>query len=165
MVNLRSSSLLTNCAAATLLLIGAVSLTAARPSHSDQHSLPASVAETRVDDAIITVNRLGSRNTPVDSHGELLGEVLLYPAGTVKVGLGAAAPTPLRAKHRLKSRPPITPHLASGEIHVELSGGGRIELGARVAGGSSESLTAVGDHLVLLRGGAGVDVGQSTKRK
>ena len=84
-------------------------------------------------------------------------QVLVWAAGTAKVGVGDAAPTPLADTLRLSSLSAITADVSEGDVHIRLITPGRMRLGAEVSGGRAIRFTATGRHIVVLKGGVGAD--------
>jgi hypothetical protein len=119
-----------------------------------------SAARTRLpgQGANVTVyaTRVGTKNVAVDSRGQIAGEILIYGAGPVKVGLGTAEPQVVADTIRLKIFPAFIADVTDGDVHVELRGEGALEIAATVTGGPAVNVSATGQHLVLLKGGTGI---------
>ena len=101
---------------------------------------------------IVRLNDLGLEKGGSDSV-----RVLVWAAGSAKVGVGDAAPTPLADTLRLSSLPAITADVSEGDVHIRLITPGRMRLGAEVSGGRAIRFTATGRHIVVLKGGVGAD--------
>lgn len=101
---------------------------------------------------IVRLTALGLEKPPSDSV-----QVLVWAAGTAKVGVGDAAPTPLADTLRLSSLSAITADVSEGDVHIRLITPGRMRLGAEVSGGRAIRFTATGRHIVVLKGGVGAD--------
>lgn len=106
--------------------------------------------------ATVYVTKVGTKNVALDSRGQLAGEILIYGAGPVQVGLGTAAPQVVGDTIRLKTFPAFIADVTNGDVHVELRGEGELELVGTVTGGPAMRVSATGHHLVLLKGGIGI---------
>jgi bla regulator protein BlaR1 len=147
---------LTTIAATTAGAVGAAILIAAVPAPARELP-PASRAVTAQGaDVTVRVTKVGMTNVAVDSKGQFAGELLIYGNGTVKVGLGTAAPQVVADTIRLKTFPAFTADVTNGDVHVELRGEGEIELAGTVSGGPAVNVSATGHHLVLSKGGTGI---------
>jgi hypothetical protein len=104
----------------------------------------------------VYVTKVGTKNVAVDSRGQIAGEILIYGAGPVKVGLGTAEPQVVADTIRLKIFPAFIADVTDGDVHVELRGEGALEIAATVTGGPAVNVSATGQHLVLLKGGTGI---------
>lgn len=104
----------------------------------------------------ISITNVGTRNTAFDDRGQLAGEILIYGDGVVGVGLGTAEPRVLTDTIHLKTFPALNLDVTKGDVHIELRGGGELELSGTVAGGPAVSVGATGRHLVLKKGGVGI---------
>ena len=104
----------------------------------------------------VYATKVGTKNVAVDSRGQIAGEILIYGAGPVKVGLGTAEPQVVADTIRLKSFPAFIADVTNGDVHVELRGEGELEFAATVTGGSASRVSATGQHFVLLKGGTGI---------
>lgn len=121
------------------------SLSAARTSLPGQSS-----------NVTVYATKVGTKNVAVDGRGQIAGEILIYGAGPVKVGLGTAEPQVVADTIRLKSFPAFIADVTNGDVHVELRGEGELEFAATVTGGSASRVSATGQHFVLLKGGTGI---------
>jgi beta-lactamase regulating signal transducer with metallopeptidase domain len=106
--------------------------------------------------ALVTISKVGTRNVPRDDRGQIAGEILIYGDGLVRVGLGTSEPRLVADTIRLKVLPAFNADVTSGDAHIELRGGGAIELAGTVTGGSAIKVSATGDHLILRKGGTGI---------
>jgi bla regulator protein BlaR1 len=106
--------------------------------------------------ATVRISKLGSNGVEVDSRGEMLGEILIYGSGPVKVGIGTNSPQVVADTIRLKTLPAFIADVTDGDVHIELRGVGEIEIGGDVTGGPAVSISASGRHLVLMKGGTGI---------
>ncbi len=104
----------------------------------------------------VYATKVGTKNVVVDSRGQIAGEILIYGAGPVKVGLGTAEPQVVGDTIRLKIFPAFIADVTDGDVHVELRGEGELEIAATVTGGPAARVSATGQHLVLLKGGTGI---------
>jgi hypothetical protein len=111
------------------------------PAHSHAHRA-----------SIVRLTALNAEQLPSNSI-----RVLVWTTGSAKVGVGAADPTPLTDTLRLSSLPAITADVSEGDVHVRLLSPGRMRLGGDVSGGRVVRFTAVGRHVVVLKGGVGAD--------
>jgi hypothetical protein len=87
-----------------------------------------------------------------------------YPGtavGPARVGLGASDPTELSDTLRLQSLPTMTLDVTDGDIHLELVGSGKLRVGGAVTGAPANHLSAIGRHIVVLKGGIGVRSGDA----
>ena len=91
-----------------------------------------------------------------DATGDSV-RVLVWAAGPARVGVGGAEPTALTDTLRLNSLPAITADVTQGDVHIRLLSPGRMRLGGEVSGGRAIRFTAVGRHIVVLKGGVGAD--------
>ncbi len=132
------------------LLIAAVPA----PNRSVLKGLPSAPPPSA--DVTVKVTRVGTKNVDIDGRGQMVGEILIYGSGTVKVGFGTSEPRVLSDTLRLKNFPAFTADVTQGDVHVELRGNGEIELSATVTGGPAVEVSASGRHLVLLKGGSGI---------
>jgi beta-lactamase regulating signal transducer with metallopeptidase domain len=82
--------------------------------------------------------------------------LLVYGTGRVRVGVGGNEPVELTDTLRLYRLPAITADVTDGELHLELTGRGKLEVGGDVTGGPATHVTAAGRHVVLLKGGIGI---------
>ncbi len=121
------------------------SLSAARTSLPGQSS-----------NVTVYATKVGTKNVAVDGRGQIAGEILIYGAGPVKVGLGTAEPQVVGDTIRLKIFPAFIADVTNGDVHVELRGEGELEIAATVTGGPAVRLSATGHHLVLIKGGSGI---------
>jgi hypothetical protein len=156
MAPLRSAPLASR-RAVPLLAAGALAATVlvaaapAPPPAGTPHANGAPAAGTTV-----RITRLGSRGIAFDDRGHMVGEILIYGSGPVKVGIGTQSPQVVADTMRLKNLPAFIADVTNGDVHVELRGAGEIEIGGDVTGGPAESVSARGRHLVLLKGGTGI---------
>ena len=104
----------------------------------------------------VYATKVGTKNVALDSRGQIAGEILIYGAGPVKVGLGTAEPQEVADTIRLKIFPAFIADVTNGDVHVELRGEGELEIAATVTGGSASRVSANGPHFVLLKGGTGI---------
>ena len=135
-------------ALAATILLGAVP---APPSPGTPAAPSASAAG-----ATVRITKLGLKGIEVDNRGEMVGEILIYGSGPVKVGIGTNSPQVVADTIRLRNLPAFTADVTDGDVHIELRGAGEIEIGGDVTGGPAVSLSASGRHLVLLKGGTGI---------
>ena len=101
---------------------------------------------------IVRLSTLGLSDATSDSV-----RVLVWAAGPARVGVGNAEPIALTDTLRLNSLPSITADVSQGDVHVQLLSPGRMRLGGEVSGGRAIRFTAVGRHIVILKGGVGAD--------
>ena len=101
---------------------------------------------------IVRLSTLGLSDATSDSV-----RVLVWAAGPARVGVGNAEPIALTDTLRLNSLPSITADVSQGDVHVQLLSPGRMRLGGEVSGGRAIRFTAVGRHIVVLKGGVGAD--------
>ena len=101
---------------------------------------------------IVRLSTLGLSDATSDSV-----RVLVWAAGPARVGVGNAEPTALTDTLRLNSLPAITADVTQGDVHIQLLSPGRMRLGGEVSGGRAIRFTAVGRHIVVLKGGVGAD--------
>lgn len=88
--------------------------------------------------------------------------IVVYTVGDALVGLGTNPPTQLLDTLRLRRLPAMTLDVTDGDVHVELVGDGRLSIGGDVSGGPATHLSATGHHVVVLKGGLGIDPGFNT---
>ncbi len=142
-------------------VLGVGTLTAALPA--PERAATVADASTNVphganDSVTVTVNSVGSRNIRVDANGTLVGDILIYGTGPVRIGLGLAPLTLVGDTIRLKTFPAFTADVTNGDVHVELRGSeGTLEIGGIVHNGPATKVGASGRHLVLLKGGMGIN--------
>ena len=101
---------------------------------------------------IVRLSTLGLTDATSDSV-----RVLVWATGPARVGVGNAEPTALTDTLRLNSLPAITADVTQGDVHVQLLSPGRMRLGGEVSGGRAIRFTAVGRHIVVLKGGVGAN--------
>lgn len=106
--------------------------------------------------ATVRITKLGSKGVEVDNRGQMIGEILIYGSGPVKVGIGTNSPQVVADTIRLKNLPAFIADVTDGDVHIELRGVGEIEIGGDVTGGPAVSISASGRHLVLMKGGTGI---------
>jgi hypothetical protein len=147
---------LTTIVAVTAGAVGAAVLIAAVPAPSRTLPPVPTSAIAQSADVTVKVTKAGTRNVAVDSRGQFAGELLIYGAGPVKVGLGTAEPQLVGDTIRLKTFPAFTADVTNGDVHVELRGEGELELAGTVSGGPAVNVSATGHHLVLSKGGTGI---------
>ncbi len=90
----------------------------------------------------------------VDVAGSFTIEV--FANGPARVGLGTAAPTPLKDTLRLDHLPAMTVDVTDSDVHLRLIGGGRIRVAGDVTGAPATHVGATGREIVLFRGGTGI---------
>lgn len=117
----------------------------------------ASAQQTAAPDAprrtvIVRIHNVGSEPGPNDS-----ARVIVYSSGSARVGVGSADPAPLADTLRLSSLNSITADVTDADVHIQLLSPGRMRLSADVSGGRALRFTAVGRHVVVLKGGVGAD--------
>ena len=101
---------------------------------------------------IVRIHNVGTAPSMSDS-----AQVVIYTAGSARVGVGSADPTPLADTLRLSSLSAITADVTDGDVHIRLLSPGRMRLAAEVSGGRALRFTATGRHVVVLKGGVGAD--------
>ena len=101
---------------------------------------------------IVRLTTLGLSDATGDSV-----RVLVWATGPARVGLGTADPAALTDTLRLNSLPAITADVTQSDVHIQLLSPGRMRLGGEVSGGRAIRFTAVGRHIVVLKGGVGAD--------
>ena len=106
--------------------------------------------------ATVRITKLGSKGVEVDNRGQMIGEILIYGSGPVKVGIGTNSPQVVADTIRLKNLPAFIADVTDGDVHIELRGAGEIEIGGDVTGGPAVNVSASGRHLVLMKGGTGI---------
>jgi len=122
------------------------------PGHAG-HGQPQAQGQAHVHRAaIVRLTALNAEQLPSDSI-----QVQVWTTGSARVGIGAADPAPLTDTLRLSSLPAITADVSEGDVHVRLLTPGRMRLGGDVSGGRVVRFTAVGRHVVVLKGGVGAD--------
>lgn len=84
-------------------------------------------------------------------------DLLLYTTGNAMVGLGTGALRPVRDTLRLSALPALTADVTDGEVHLHLIGPGTIRVEGTVTNGPALRVGATGRHLVLPRGGVGIE--------
>jgi hypothetical protein len=144
-------AILAAMAAGALAAAGLVAAAPAPPPAGTPHANVAPAAG-----ATVRITRIGSRGIEVDDRGQLVGEILIYGSGPVKVGIGTRNPQVVADTLRLKNLSAFIADVTNGDVHVELRGTGEIELGGDVTGGPAVTVSARGRHLVLLKGGTGI---------
>jgi hypothetical protein len=102
--------------------------------------------------ALVKLTELGIRE-PKDSTIR----IIVYATGPARVSVDGAALAPLTDTLRLSSLPAITADVSESDVHIRLLSSGRLKVGGDVTGGRAIHLTAIGRHIVLLRGGVGAD--------
>ena len=130
------------------LLAGALALTSRAPLSAQQS--PSSDGPRRA--VIVRIHNVGSAPSATDSV-----QVIVYSAGSARVGVGTADPTPLADTLRLSSLNAITADVSDADVHIRLLTPGRMRLSAEVSGGRALRFTATGRHVVVLKGGVGAD--------
>lgn len=83
--------------------------------------------------------------------------ILIYTTGGGRVGIGTDAPTAIVDTLRLSRLPAMTADVTDGDVHIEVSGPGMMRLGGKVTGGRALEVSATGRHIVLLKGGLGIE--------
>jgi hypothetical protein len=82
--------------------------------------------------------------------------ILFYGTGRVSLGIGIDAPVQLRDTIRLDHMPAFTADVTDGDVHIKVEGKGSISVAGEVTGGTAGRLAAGGRHIILLRGGGGI---------
>ena len=82
--------------------------------------------------------------------------ILVYTSGGGRVGIGLDRPSAISDTLRLTRLPAMTADVTDGDVHIELRGPGRIEVGGEVTGGPARSVSATARHIVVLKGGVGI---------
>jgi beta-lactamase regulating signal transducer with metallopeptidase domain len=80
----------------------------------------------------------------------------VFATGPARVGLGNAAPMPLKDTLRLDHLPAMTVDVTDSDVHLRLIGSGFMEVEGEVTGAPATRLGATGREIVLFKGGAGV---------
>ena len=101
---------------------------------------------------VVRIHNVGTSPSANDS-----ARVILYTSGSARVGVGSADPSPLADTLRLSSLNAITADVTDADVHIQLLSPGRMRLSADVSGGRALRFTAVGRHVVVLKGGVGAD--------
>ena len=132
------------------ILAAAVATFAAAPEAQAQAHAHAHSHAHRA--TIVRLTSLGQDQVTGDSV-----RVLVWATGPARVGVGNADPTPLADTLRLSSLSSLTADVTQGDVHIRLMSPGRMRLGGEVSGGRAIRFTAVGRHVVILKGGVGAD--------
>jgi hypothetical protein len=104
-------------------------------------------------EAIVRLTELNIRD-PKDEKVS----VIVYASGPgARVAVGAGELAPLTDTLRLSTLEPITADVSQSDVHIRLLSTGRLKVGGPVQGGRAIHLTAIGRHIVLLKGGTGAD--------
>jgi hypothetical protein len=59
---------------------------------------------------------------------------------------------------RLDRLPRIRADITEGDLHIRLDGPGQIRVAGEIHGGPAETIGGTGRHIVIPRGGSGIDV-------
>lgn len=140
---------------AAFTIAAALLLGASSPRRSTLPDSSHAVTLVHIDSLVVT-------GVSLDATG-LVGRVLIYADGPARAGIGS---TPLKALAdtiRLRSLPGFTVDVSQSAVHVELVGGqlprgGSLAIAGSVTGGSATRVAGVGRHLLILQGGAGIQV-------
>lgn len=104
--------------------------------------------------AIVSLTEVGTFNTTAPMS------IVVYTTGGGQVGLGTNPPTAIADTLRLIDRlPAMTADVTDGDVHIELRSPGAIRMGGTATGGPARALSATGRHIVLLKGGGGIQGG------
>jgi hypothetical protein len=104
-------------------------------------------------EAIVRLTELNIRD-PKDEKVS----VIVYASGPgARVAVGGGELAPLTDTLRLSTLEPITADVSQSDVHIRLLSTGRLKVGGPVQGGRAIHLTAIGRHIVLLKGGTGAD--------
>jgi hypothetical protein len=117
--------------------------------------LAAMHAHRRTVRAIVHLTSVGLE-TPTAAGDSLSAPLLVYTTGKARVGIGRDVPVELTETLILDRLPTIEADVTEGEVHLEFTGEGRIQVGGDVTGGPATHVTATGRHIVLLKGGVGI---------
>ena len=128
-------------------LLAAVSLLLALPTP------PRAVAQA-LDTARRAVVHLTSVGT---TNADASTSFLVYTTDGARVGIGLDPPTARADTLRLDGLPAITADVTDGEVHIEVSGAGTIRVAGHVTGGPARRLSGAGRHIILLKGGSGIN--------
>ena len=107
---------------------------------------------------IVRVSSVGLEETEPSSL------IVVYTAGHALVGLGIHPPSELRDTLRLRHLGAMTLDVTDGDVHLELVGPGRLSIGGDVSGGPAAHVSATGRHVVVLKGGVGIDPGFAAQK-
>lgn len=113
---------------------------------ADQHA-----AHARAPETLVRLTNLGVEATS-DSV-----QVIVYSTGPARVGIGQLEMKPLTDTLRLSMLPAITLDVTKADVHVRLLSPGRLRLGGEVTNGRAIRFTATGRHVLVLKGGVGVE--------
>lgn len=122
------------------------------------------VAFQRGEDRAMKQNTIGPWRTIVKITGVGLTStatpptILVYTTGHALVGLGNDPPAELKDTLRLSSLPAMTLDVTDGDVHLRLLGRGTMRIDADVTGGRATHLSGEGHHLIVLRGGLGINI-------
>ena len=110
---------------------------------------------------LVHTDSLGVSGVMLDNG--LKGRILVYGNGRARVSFGADAPRVLLDTVRLRSVPSFTADVTDSDLHLELvggqlPGGGVVHILASVVGTPETHFRGTGRHVVILKGGAGVQV-------
>jgi beta-lactamase regulating signal transducer with metallopeptidase domain len=147
MTHPRTSRLLLRAALAAPGVVALAALLLALPTPRQARAQQAAAQER----AIVRLTSVGSFDWDPERTS-----ILVFTTGGAEVGIGADPPAPLSDTLRLHRVPAITADVTDGEVHVQVSGPGRIKLGGTVTGGPALTLSATGRHIVLEKGGVGI---------
>ena len=107
--------------------------------------------DVRAPETLVRLTNLGLETTS-DSV-----QVVVYSSGPARVGIGQLEMKPLTDTLRLSSLPPLTMDVSKADVHVRLLTPGRMRLGGEVTNGRAIRFSATGRHILVLKGGVGVD--------
>lgn len=83
--------------------------------------------------------------------------ILIYTTGGGEVGIGTDPPRPIADTLRLDRLSPITADVTNGDVHVQVNGPGIMTLRGDVTGGPARHVSATGRHIVIAKGGTGIE--------
>jgi hypothetical protein len=103
-------------------------------------------------ETIVRLTSLGLERTTSDSV-----RVIVYSSGPARIGVDQIDLKPLTDTLRLSALPMLAIDVSQADVHVRLLSPGRMRVAGDVTGGRAIRFTATGRHILVLKGGVGVD--------
>ncbi|MES2523043.1 MAG: hypothetical protein V4617_10120 [Gemmatimonadota bacterium] len=117
---------------------------------------PAAISQPPAE-VVVRVDSVGTRGVGAGFA------IRIYADGPARIGVGTSALAALTDTLQLRGLPAFSVDVSESDVHIELVAGnvadrGTFFIGGSVTGGPATRLAASGRHLVLLKGGTGVQV-------